>query len=111
MPAPALFVFAVLHRPTWDLGEVRPGEGIRVPAGVTDTRQSIWISYLPVLDVLGDLTRLTFWSGHRFLAGPEFAVEELKIGGGPAPLRVQEGWLVMHHAVTGTINSAFSQQQ
>ena len=103
--------FAVLHRPMWDLSEVRPKEGIRVPVGVTDTRQSIWISYVPVADVPADLTRLTFWSGHRFLTGPEFAFEELKIGGGPAPLRVPEGWLLMHHNVTETINGAFSQQQ
>jgi len=103
--------FAVLHRPMWDLGEVKPGEGVRVPAGVTDTRQSIWISYVPVADVLADLTLLTYWKGHRFLAGPEFPFEQLKIGGGPAPLRVPEGWLLMHHGVTGTIDSAFSQQQ
>ncbi|WP_198416025.1 glycosidase [Cryobacterium algoricola] len=103
--------FAVLHRPMWDLGEVKPGEGIRVPAGVTDTRQSIWISYVPVADVLADVTKLAFWSGHRFLAGPEFAFEELKIGGGPAPLRVPEGWLLLHHGVTGVIDGAFSQQQ
>lgn len=103
--------FAVLHRPMWDLGEVKPGEGVRVPAGVTDKRQSIWISYVPVADVLADITKLAFWSGHRFLAGPQFAFEELKIGGGPAPLRVPEGWLLMHHGVTGIIDGAFSQQQ
>jgi len=103
--------FAVLHRPMWDLGETRPGEGIRVPAGVTDRRQSIWISYVPVSEVLADVSALTMWRGHRFLAGPEYAFEELKIGGGPAPLRVPEGWLLLHHGVTGVINSAFDQQQ
>jgi len=103
--------FAVLHRPMWDLGETRPGEGIRVPAGVTDKRQSIWISYIPVTEVLADISALTMWRGHRFLAGPEYAFEELKIGGGPAPLRIPEGWLLMHHGVTGVINSAFDQQQ
>ncbi|MCU1582252.1 MAG: glycosidase, partial [Microbacteriaceae bacterium] len=41
----------------------------------------------------------------------EFAFEELKIGGGPAPIRVPEGWLLLHHGVTGTIDSAFAQQQ
>jgi predicted GH43/DUF377 family glycosyl hydrolase len=66
---------------------------------------------VPVADVLADITKLTFWSGHRFLIGPQFPFEELKIGGGPAALRVPEGWLLMHHGVTGTIDSAFSQQQ
>ena len=103
--------FAVLHRPMWDLGETRPGEGIRVPAGTTDQRQSIWISYVPVADALADLSALTFWRGHRFLAGPEYAFEELKIGGGPAPLRVPEGWLLLHHGVTGILAKAFDQQQ
>jgi predicted GH43/DUF377 family glycosyl hydrolase len=102
---------AVLHRPMWDLGEVRPGEGVRLPAGITDPRQSIWISYIPLAAVEEDITALAFWSGHRLLAGPEFAFEELKIGGGPPPLRVPEGWLLLHHGVTGVIDGAFSQQQ
>jgi predicted GH43/DUF377 family glycosyl hydrolase len=103
--------FAVLHRPMWDLGETKPGEGVRLPAGVTDARQSIWISYVPVAAVARDLSELTRWTRHRFLAGPEFPFEELKIGGGPAPLRVPEGWLLIHHGVTGVIDNAFAQQQ
>jgi predicted GH43/DUF377 family glycosyl hydrolase len=103
--------FAVLHRPMWNIGETAPGEGIRVPAGVTDTRHSIWISYVPVEDVERNLANLTRWGQHRFVAGPQFAFEELKIGGGPAPIRVPEGWLLLHHGVTGTIDSAFAQQQ
>ncbi|WP_216851595.1 glycosidase [Herbiconiux sp. VKM Ac-2851] len=103
--------YAVLHRPMWDLGETRPGEGVRLPAGVTDARQSIWISYVPVEAVERDLAELTRWTRHRFLAGPEFDFEEVKIGGGPAPLRVPEGWLLIHHGVTGVIDNAFAQQQ
>ncbi|MBC7725961.1 MAG: glycosidase [Burkholderiaceae bacterium] len=102
--------FAVLHRPMWDIGEVRPGEGVRLPAGVTDDRQSIWISYIPVSEVVADIRSIVNWRGHRFLAGPQFAFEELKIGGGPPPLRVDEGWLVLHHGVTGVIDQAFAQQ-
>jgi predicted GH43/DUF377 family glycosyl hydrolase len=103
--------FAVLHRPMWDLGETKPGEGVRVPAGIEDTRQSIWISYIPVAAVLADIRALALWSGHRLLAAPEFAFEELKIGGGPPPIRVPEGWLLLHHGVTGQIDNAFDQQQ
>jgi len=103
--------YAVIHRPMWDLGETKPGQGIVVPAGVTDKRQSIWISYVPVADVEKDIAALTFWRHHRFVAGPAHPFEEVKIGGGPAPLRVPEGWLLLHHGVTGTIDSAFSQQQ
>ena len=103
--------FAVLHRPMWDIGEVREGEGIRLPAGTEDPRQSIWISYIPVAAVDADIRSLAFWTQHRFVAGPEFAFEELKIGGGPPPLRVAEGWLVLHHGVTGELARAFDQQQ
>jgi predicted GH43/DUF377 family glycosyl hydrolase len=42
----------------------------------------------------------------------EFPFEELKIGGGPPPLRVDEGWLLIHHGVAGKMAaSAFDQQQ
>ncbi|NYF15729.1 putative GH43/DUF377 family glycosyl hydrolase [Microbacterium sp. AK009] len=102
---------AVLHRPMWDLGETKPGQGVRVPAGVTDERQSIWISYVPLDAVREDIANLVLWEQHRFVAGPEFPFEEVKIGGGPPPLRVPEGWLVLHHGVTGVIDNAFSQQQ
>jgi len=102
---------AVLHRPMWNLDETKPGQGVRVPAGVDDPRQSIWISYVPLADVLEDLSALTLWGQHRFLAGPEYPFEKLKIGGGPPPLRVPEGWLVLHHGVTGKIDSAFEQQR
>lgn len=103
--------FAVLHRPMWDLGEVRDGQGVQLPAGITDARQSIWISYVPVADALADLANLVHWRGHRFLAGPEYPFEQIKIGGGPPPLRVDEGWLLLHHGVTGTLTRGSAQQQ
>ncbi|MFL0564852.1 glycosidase [Microbacterium sp. 179-I 1D1 NHS] len=102
---------AVLHRPMWDLGETKAGQGVRVPAGVDDERQSIWISYIPLDAVREDLGALTLWEQHRFVAGPEFPFEALKIGGGPPPRRIPEGWLVLHHGVTGVLESAFAQQQ
>jgi len=66
---------------------------------------------VPLAAVKADLGALAFWSQHRFLAGPEFAFEELKIGGGPAPRRVPEGWLLFHHGVTGVLVRGFAQQQ
>jgi predicted GH43/DUF377 family glycosyl hydrolase len=102
---------AVLHRPMWDLGETKPGQGVRLPAGIEDPRQSIWISYVPLDAVRADLSNLVLWEQHRFVAGPQYPFEEVKIGGGPPPLRVPEGWLVLHHGVTGVIDGAFAQQQ
>ncbi|MCI0157791.1 glycosidase [Leifsonia shinshuensis] len=94
---------ALLHRPMWDFGFVRPSERPPLPAGVTDERASIWISYVPVDAAVQDLAALTRPGAHRFVAGPAFEWEALKIGAGPAPLRVPEGWLVLHHGVTGSL--------
>jgi hypothetical protein len=102
---------AVLHRPMWDLDEVHPGQGRRPPPGIPDSRDSIWISFVSLSAVQKDLGALTSWQQHRFVAGPEFAYEELKIGGGPPPLRVPEGWLLFHHGVTGTLIPGLAQQQ
>ncbi|MFD5275931.1 glycosidase [Pseudarthrobacter sp. NPDC058362] len=104
--------YAMLHRPMWDLGWIRPGEGEHLPAGVTDNRPGIWISYVPVADVERDLSNLVHMGKHRLVALSEFSFEELKIGAGPAPLRVDEGWLLIHHGVAGKMAaSAFDQQQ
>ncbi len=102
---------AVLHRPMWDLDDIRPGQGKRLPAGLTETRPSIWISFVALDAVRSDRGALVHWGGHRFLAGPQFDYEELKIGGGPPPRRVPEGWLVLHHGVTGELAHAFEQQK
>ncbi|MFI2664486.1 glycoside hydrolase family 130 protein [Micromonospora carbonacea] len=99
--------FAMLHRPMWDLGWFRPGEGVHLPAGVTDERPGIWISYVPVDEVRADVGALVRLRGHRCVALSEFPYEELKIGAGPPPLRVPEGWLLIHHGVTGEIPEGF----
>jgi beta-1,2-mannobiose phosphorylase / 1,2-beta-oligomannan phosphorylase len=95
--------YAMLHRPMWDLGWLRPGEGVHLPAGVTDERAGIWISYVPVDEVENDITALVRLRHHRCVAMSEYPFEELKIGAGPPPLRVPEGWLLIHHGVTGYI--------
>ncbi|MGO4536090.1 glycoside hydrolase family 130 protein [Leifsonia sp. 2MCAF36] len=100
---------AVLHRPVWDLGDIRPGEGEHPPAG--ESRPSIWIASIPLDAVQRDLGELARWRQNRFLAGPEFPFEELKIGAGPAPRRVPEGWLLLHHGVTGRLESGVAQQK
>ena len=93
--------YAMLHRPMWDLGWFRDGETVHLPAGVTDPRPAIWMSYVPVDEVRADIRALTRPRDHRCVAMPEHPYEELKIGAGPPPLRVPEGWLLLHHGVTG----------
>lgn len=103
---------AVLHRPMWDFSFVRPQEPAVPPAVAADDRPGIWISYVPLTEALADLTALVRPSGHRVVAGPEYPWEALKIGAGPAPMRTPEGWLVLHHGVTGEMSGgAFQPQQ
>lgn len=92
---------ALLHRPMWDLDWLRPGEGAATPAGIDDARPSIWIGYVDLDEAVRDPAALTHVRASALLAAPEMPFEESKIGGGPAPLRVPEGWLVIHHGVTG----------
>ncbi|MFI5911668.1 hypothetical protein [Dactylosporangium sp. NPDC051541] len=99
--------YAMLHRPMWDLGWFRPGEGVHLPAGLSDERPGIWISYVPADEAQADLGALARPREHRCVALPRFEWEALKIGAGPPPLRVPEGWLLIHHGVSGYIPPGF----
>jgi beta-1,2-mannobiose phosphorylase / 1,2-beta-oligomannan phosphorylase len=93
--------YAMLHRPMWDLGWIKEGQGTHLPAGITDERPGIWISYASAEDVERDVTALVHQRDHRLVALPEFAFEAVKIGAGPPPIRVDEGWLLVHHGASG----------
>ena len=60
--------YAMLHRPMWDLGWFREGETVHLPAGITDERPGIWISYVPVDEVLADVRALVRPRDHRCVA-------------------------------------------
>ena len=85
--------WAMLHRPMWNLGWIRAGERDVLPIGLDDPRPGIWISFVPVDEVGKDVSRLVRMSGHRLVALPEQPFEVTKIGAGPPPRRVPEGWL------------------
>ena len=95
--------YAMLHRPMWDLGWIRKGETVHLPAGLADERPGIWISYVPAELVEADIRALVRPQDHRCVALPKYSYEELKIGAGPPPVRVDEGWLLIHHGVTGEV--------
>ena len=95
--------FAMLHRPMWDLSWVRAGEGVHLPAGISDERLGIWISYVAVDAVQADIDNLVFQRSSTLVAMPEHDFEALKIGAGPPPIRVEEGWLLVHHGVKGSL--------
>jgi len=98
---------ALLHRPMWDLDWLRPGEGARPPVGIDEERPSIWIGYVDLEAARADASALTRVHGSAMIAAPEMAYESAKIGAGPSPLRVPEGWLLLHHGVSGATPKGF----
>src|SRR5690606_1598583 len=60
---------------------------------------NIWISFS---DTLRE------WSEPKILARARFAWENNRIGGGPPPLRTDQGWLVFYHGVETTNAAARS---
>jgi beta-1,2-mannobiose phosphorylase / 1,2-beta-oligomannan phosphorylase len=104
--------YAMLHRPMWNLGLILGGtEDVFLPAGLDDPRPGIWISYAPVEGVQRDLTALTHLRCHRLVALPAYDYESVKIGAGPPPLRVAEGWLLIHHGVSGHLAEGWAPQR
>ncbi|MGS2619555.1 glycoside hydrolase family 130 protein [Micromonospora sp. LZ34] len=102
--------YAFLHRPMWDLSWVRDGEGTHLPAGLTDDRPGIWVSFAAAEAVERDLAALARVAQHRLVALPAYDFESLKIGAGPPPIRVDEGWLLIHHGVSGELAPGWEPQ-
>ena len=100
--------YAMLHRPMWD--QTMSGldaAATQLPAGLTDDRPGIWISYVPAAQVEADIRALALVRDHRCVALPEHPYENAKIGAGPPPIRVPEGWLLIHHGVQGDVVPGF----
>ena len=54
---------------------------------------------------LSESPDLVFWGKHRHVMGKNDQWwQNLKIGGGAAPIETSEGWLLFYHGVTGTCN-------
>ena len=93
--------YAMLHRPMWDLGWFREGETCTCrPASPTSGPASGSPTCRSTRSH-ADMRALARPRDHRCVALSEYPFEELKIGAGPPPLRVPEGWLLIHHGVTG----------
>jgi predicted GH43/DUF377 family glycosyl hydrolase len=102
--------FAMLHRPSFDLWSIRPSAGSAPPAGISEHRQSIWISFAPLDDtVQGPYPMPIRFGQHRLLAAPEQDWESVKIGAGPPPIRTPEGWLLIYHGVSGELSYEWPQ--
>ena len=98
--------YAMLHRPMWRSNWLGLGDELPPPAGA-DERLGIWLSYVTAANADGDPRQLTTLGSHRSVAVGEFPFESAKIGGGPPPIRVPEGWLLIHHGADGEIDNSF----
>ena len=94
--------FAVLHRPTYQTIEMDGSTRWILPPGVTDRRQSIWISYAPLDRVMENIQALAYVFNHQLLVQPLGNWENHHIGAGAPPLLTEEGWLLYYHGVWGT---------
>lgn len=91
---------AILHRPLFP--GTRPEETARHPASrqVDLDRESIWISYSPLVLEGTEPNRIGQFASHHRLAAPVAPWERLKIGGGTPPILTRHGWLIIYHGVS-----------
>src|SRR6266545_5629151 len=89
---------ALIHRPA----NIQCGPEV-LPAGISESRASIWISYCSIEPAHASSVALLTWRDHTLLATPAQPWEETKIGAGTPPLRTPHGWLMVYHGVAGQI--------
>lgn len=95
----------LMHRPIYDMlieaGNESAWYPAPLPAGVTDDRPSIWMSYCALADVSEAFARghAPAFGQHTLLATPENEWEAYRIGGGTVPLLTTQGWLTFYHGV------------
>ncbi len=90
---------AMLHRPTTRIRIRSAGVEVNEPPS-GETHENIWISYVPLADVLAGIANLTSFRRHERLLAPEQPWEQRKIGTGTPPVRLPYGWLLPYHAVS-----------
>ena len=101
----------MLHRPMWRADWLGLADSLPAPASIGDDRPGIWISYVRAAAVDADVRAITVMHGHRCVALSEYDYESAKIGAGPPPIRVPEGWLLVHHGVEGELDAGFDPER
>ncbi|MCL4542976.1 MAG: glycosidase [Chloroflexi bacterium] len=90
---------AIIHRPTYRQHFPDGSEQVVLPAHITDRRESIWISYVSLEQARKDERRLIHVHDNHLLLAPHAAWEDIKLGGGPPPVRIPQGWLLVYHGI------------
>ncbi|HET9029527.1 MAG TPA: hypothetical protein VFN49_05065 [Candidatus Aquilonibacter sp.] len=92
--------FAFYHRPMLHLSAVDGRAAIpmieRMPF---EDRESIRIGYIPLQPALEDRNRLLDVAESALVLSPDEHWGSIKIGGGTPPVRIEEGWMSLYHAV------------
>jgi predicted GH43/DUF377 family glycosyl hydrolase len=70
-----------------------------VATDLAELPPSIWVSYVPLADVARDLNNLLHLRQHRVVLTSAHPWEQVKVGGGPPPVLVDDGWLLFHHGI------------
>ena len=96
---------AILHRPLFP--GTRPEEKACHPAArdLDLERESIWISYCPMMLEGREPHCFGKFSSHHRLASPVSRWERLKIGGGTPPVLTRHGWLIVYHGVCEMVHA------
>lgn len=92
---------ALVHRPLFpgtDPDTVMRGSARRA---VDLPHESLWISYVPLESCMRDVAELGHFTAHHRLLSPVAAWERVKVGGGAPPIRIDGGWLLLYHGVSG----------
>lgn len=92
---------ALVHRPTYHITQADGTVMTVVPPGVSERRQSLWISHASLNSARHDPQALTWIEDTHLLAVPEQPWEQIKIGGGTPPVLTRHGWMIVHHGVSG----------
>jgi beta-1,2-mannobiose phosphorylase / 1,2-beta-oligomannan phosphorylase len=90
---------AIIHRPTYRQHFPDGSEQAVLPAHIRDPRESVWISYVSLERAKQDESRLTHVHDNHLLLAPQAAWEQIKLGGGPPPVRIRQGWLLVYHGI------------
>ncbi len=90
---------AVIHRPTYRQHFADGSEQVVLPAHIADARESIWISYVNLARAQEDIRWLTHVHENHLLMAPHFGWEQVKLGGGPPPTPIAEGWMLLYHGI------------
>jgi predicted GH43/DUF377 family glycosyl hydrolase len=90
---------AILHRPTTRVHRTGNGAAVTHPPSGDETREQIWISYIPAAVAKADVAALTHLRRHERVMGPEQPWEASKIGTGAPPTRLAYGWVLPYHGV------------